>query len=224
MAFMKPESIMRRIDNSLYLVISEEFGRGRSAEEIAKAAISGGVDILQLRDKNKSVQELFEIGARILALCKEKNVIFIVNDDPMLAKRIGADGVHLGQDDIERFSIDKARDAVGPNRMIGVSTHSIDQVKKAMGEDIDYIAFGPIFPTKAKNYCLGTNDIRKVMELSRKPVFFIGGIDLSNMDKVLLEGARNIAMIRGITEADDIAVRTRQFKEKLKDRKEADVI
>jgi len=212
---------MRKInDNSLYLVISEEYASGRTVTEIATAAISGGVDLLQLREKNKSVREMAVIGKTMLTLCRGKGVKFIVNDDPMLARRLDADGVHLGQEDMERFSIEMARDVIGPNGIIGVSTHSVDQLKKAADEDVDYIAFGPIFPTKTKNYSIGTGNIKDVMNISAKPVFFIGGIDLSNMDSILAEGGRNIALIRGIMEADDISARTKQFKKKLTGRKE----
>jgi len=199
----------------LYLVISEECCLGRSALEIAERAVAGGVDIVQMREKNKSVQELVKIGKGLAALCKKGGAMFIVNDDPMLAQRVGADGVHLGQEDTERFSIEMARDAVGPDRIIGISTHSLTLFEKAMGEDVDYVAFGPVFPTKTKDYHIGTGDIREVVRLARKPVFFIGGIDLSNVDTILGEGGRNIAMIRGITEADDIEARAREFKGRL---------
>ncbi len=207
---------MRTIsDYSLYLVLSEEYGNGRTMMDIAEEAISGGVDILQMREKNKSGQELAAAGKDLSALCREKGVTFIVNDDPILAMRVNADGVHLGQDDIERFSIEKARDILGRGRMIGISTHSLDQFNMANNEDVDYIAFGPIFPTKTKNYHIGTGDIGKVLDTARRPVFFIGGINLSNIDEVLAEGAKNIALIRGIMAADDIAFAAKQFKERL---------
>ena len=200
---------------SLYLVVSEEYGNGRSAIEIVEAAIAGGVDILQLREKKKSGQELIELGTKIAKLCRDSGVIFIVNDDPMLAKRVDADGVHLGQEDMGRFSVEMARDAIGPDRIIGVSTHSLEEFKKSSADDVDYLAFGPIFQTKTKTYCIGTKEIKEIVEFSARPVFFIGGIDLSNIDNVLDEGTCNIALIRGITEAANISVRTKEFKEKL---------
>ncbi len=202
-------------DHSLYLVISEECCMGRDPVEIAKEAIAGGVDIIQMREKNKSLQELVRLGKGLAAVCKGSGAMFIVNDDPMLVHRVGADGVHLGQEDIERFSIGMARDAIGPDRIIGISTHSLKQFEKAMGEDIDYAAFGPVFPTKTKDYHIGAGDIKKVVALARKPVFFIGGIDLSNIDTILGEGGRNIALIRSITEADDIEARARELKGRL---------
>jgi len=100
--------------------------------------------------------------------------------------------------------------------MIGVSTHSVDEFKRSAGDDVDYLAFGPIFHTETKDYYIGTDEIRRIVEFSPRPVFFIGGIDLSNIDAVLDEGARNIALIRGITEAADISAMTKAYKEKLR--------
>jgi len=203
-------------DCSLYLVVSEEYGRRRASLEIAKAAVSGGIDILQMREKTMPRQELIRLGSRLLGLCRENGVIFIANDDPLLAKELDADGVHLGQEDLERFSVGRARAILGKDRIIGVSTHSVSQFKIANESDVDYIAFGPIFPTKTKDYFLGTAHIKIVVEMAKKPSFFIGGINLSNIDEVLREGAGGIALIRGILEADDIASAARGFKERLK--------
>lgn len=213
---------MRKIHNhSLYLVISEEYGNGRGALEIAKPAIAGGVDIIQLREKHKTKNELAGLGTKLCKLCKETGVIFIVNDDPVLAKDIDADGVHLGQEDIESCPVKSARKILGKGKIIGVSTHSLEQFKKANNENVDYIAFGPIFPTKTKDYHIGTADVGRVLKIARKPVFFIGGITLSNIDEILNKGAGNIALIRGISEADDIAARTREFKDRLCKQKKA---
>ena len=196
-------------------MISEEYGNGRTAVEIAARAIFGGADIVQMREKNKSVQELLDLGEDILALCRKSGAAFIVNDDPTLAEKIGADGVHLGQEDARQFPVERARGIIGPDKIIGLSTHSLDQLRKANEEDVDYVAFGPIFPTKTKAYHIGVGDIKEVMGIAKKPVFFIGGINLINIKEVLTRGAHNIALIRGVTEANDIEIRTRQFKEKL---------
>lgn len=208
--------MMRKIkDYSLYLVISEECGRGKSAIEIAREAISGDVDIIQMREKRRLTPELVKLGNRLRMLCTNGDVTFIVNDNPYLARVLEADGVHLGQEDIKRYSIPHVRDIVGPDRIIGISTHSMEQFAAANDEDIDYIAFGPIFPTKTKDYSIGTKDIGDVLKISKKPVVFIGGITLSNMDEIIREGGRNIALIRDILESDDIASRTREFKRRL---------
>jgi thiamine-phosphate pyrophosphorylase len=210
-------------DRSLYLVISEEYAMGRSALEVARRAIAGGVDMIQMREKARPDQELVGMAKALSALCRRSGAIFIVNDDPSLARRADADGVHLGQGDMARFPVKTVRGIVGPDRLIGVSTHSLDELRKAMDEDIDYLAFGPVFPTKTKDYSIGTEDVKRAAGIARKPVFFIGGIDLSNIDIVLGEGGRNIALIRAITEADDIETRTRRLKERIVGHKEAGV-
>lgn len=207
-------------DYSLYLVITEKYGKGRSAIEIAESAIKGGVDIIQMREKDRPSKELVALGKKLSGLCKSSGAIFIVNDDPMLAREVGADGVHLGQEDAKFFTADAARRILGQEKVIGISTHSVAQFKEANEKEFDYIAFGPIFKTKTKDYFLGVNDIAEIAAIARKPVFFIGGINLLNIDEVLSKGAKNIALIRGISEAENISSRTRKFKNKLKEQKE----
>lgn len=199
-------------DKNLYLVISEEYGRGRSALDIARQAIAGGADIIQMREKNKPREELIRLGIELAGVCRKSDVIFIVNDDPMLAHEVNAGGVHLGQEDLKLFPISSVRKILGKNKIIGVSTHSVEQFETANNNDIDYIAFGPIFPTLTKNYCIGTNEIAKVLKAAKKPVFFIGGINLSNIGELVKKGARNIAVIRVILEADDIKLKTEEMR------------
>ena len=215
---------MKKIkDYSLYLVISEEYGKTRSAVEIATRAIKGGVDVIQMREKTKSMAELIKLGKSLSGLCKRNRVTFIVNDAPMLALEVDADGVHLGQEDIKLFSLEVVRRLLGNKKIIGISTHTIEQFKAANEQDFDYIAFGPLFETKTKDYFLGSCDIAKAAAIARKPVFFIGGIDLSNIDDVLSKGAKNIALIRGIVEAEDILLQAKRFKNKLREHKEKTV-
>ncbi len=212
-------------ERSLYLVLSEEFCKGRSALEVAKLAIAGGVTMLQMREKAMPRAELVKLGRELRRICKkgkewktgvEKgDVIFIVNDDPALAKEVDAGGVHLGQEDLERWSLKKTRSLFGPEGIIGVSTHSLGQFNKADTEDFDYIAFGPIFPTKTKDYFIGTGDVEEVLKVSKKPVVFIGGITLENIDELLEKGAKNMALIRGITEAEDVGAAARSFRRRI---------
>jgi thiamine-phosphate pyrophosphorylase len=202
-------------DHSLYLVISTEYALGRDIREIALKAIAGGVDIIQMREKDKPGSETVRLGKEIAALCKEKDVMFIVNDDPLLAAEAGADGVHLGQEDLLECPLERAKKLMGPERIVGVSTHSPAQFKTANDSGADYVSYGPIFPTKAKNYCVGTEEIENILKAAKKPVFFIGGINLNNIDELLSKGARNIAVIRAITEADDITAAAKRLKEKI---------
>ncbi|OPY88416.1 MAG: Thiamine-phosphate synthase [Syntrophaceae bacterium PtaU1.Bin231] len=203
-------------NGSLYLVLSEEYGDGKKALDVAGPAVAGGIDILQMREKYRSREELLRLGADLAALCRRNGVIFIVNDDPVLAGDVGADGVHLGQEDLIRFSVPAARALLGPGKIVGISTHSLRQVEEARALDPDYIAYGPIFPTETKDYCIGVGDVRKVLRIASRPVVFIGGINRSNLDVLLAEGARNIALIRDIMRAEDIAARAAWYKERLK--------
>ena len=206
---------LRFHDYSLYLVMSSEYAAGRPVLEIAKSAIAAGVDIIQLREKNRDKNELINLACEVRQLCHKKNVIFIINDDPHIAVACGADGVHLGQEDLSRLPLKEVRNIIGRGKIIGVSTHSLDEVRKANSADIDYIAYGPVFATQTKKYFLGTKDVKAVLSLSKKPVVLIGGINLSNMDEVLGFGAKNIAVIRGILQAEDIESCTRDFKNKI---------
>lgn len=203
-------------DYSLYLVISQEYGLGASALEIARQAIAGGVNIIQMREKNRPRTELVKLGSALLKLCKKKRIAFIVNDDPLIAKECGADGVHLGQQDLQTYSIAKTRNIIGSGKIIGVSTHSLPELIKAnKDKNVDYIAYGPIFPTKTKNYFLGDKDIKEVVRGAKKPVFFIGGINLTNLGVILKKGAKNIALIRDILQSEDITARAASFKKRL---------
>lgn len=202
-------------DRSLYLVIGEECCAGRSLLETAEKAIAGGVDIVQMREKKKSLQELVKIGKDLSLLCKRMGAMFIVNDNPMLTQRIGADGVHLGQEDLERFPLMTVRDIIGPEKIIGISTGSRAQFEKANETDADYIAFGPVFETPLKEGPVGTGDIEYLMRIAKKPVFFIGGISLDNIDDILSKGGRNVAVIRAITQARDVTSNVRKLKNRL---------
>jgi len=200
---------------SLYLIITGEYGNGRGTLEIAAAAIAGGTDIIQMREKNRPRQELIGSGRKLSKLCKNNGVIFIMNDDPRIAKETDADGVHLGQEDIEKHPVEEARKILGRGKIIGISTHSIKTFRKACAEDVDYIAYGPVFPTEIKENCVGTEDVGRIMAMTKKPVFFIGGINLANVDTLLAKGAKNISLIRAITQASDVRFAVKEFKKRL---------
>ncbi len=202
-------------DRSLYLVLTEEYGTGRPLREIAAEAIAGGIDLLQMREKSKSREELLRLGGDLAALCRRNGVTFIVNDDPLLAAELDADGVHLGQEDLMRCPVDRAREILGRDRIIGISTHSVEQFRHANELDADYLAFGPIFPTRTKDYTIGTADIREVLRIAVKPVVFIGGVNPANLEILLKEGATFMALISDIMQAEDVAARAGWYKEQL---------
>ncbi|MDD5135768.1 MAG: thiamine phosphate synthase [Candidatus Omnitrophica bacterium] len=208
---------MKKIkEHSLYLLLTEEYCCGRNVVEIARHAIAGGVDLIQLREKNNLRSDIADIARSLAALCKKNKVTFIINDDPILAKTVDADGVHLGQGDLKLFTVKEARKILGARKLIGLSMSSVKDIANANNKDIDYIGFGPVFPTAIKEGCVGTKCVAKVLASSKTPVFFIGGINFNNVDKLLAKGAKNIAVIRAISEADDIKAAAKNFKEKLK--------
>ena len=130
----------------LYLVIDAEVG-GRPSDAVVEAALQGGVDLVQLREKDGLDDEIVATGKRLRALCDEHDALLVVNDRPDLALRCGADAVHVGQDD---EAIDSVRRAVGGDLLIGVSTHSPEQVAAALESDVDYFAVGPVHATPTK--------------------------------------------------------------------------
>ncbi len=206
-------------DYSLYLVTGENASSGRSTEHVVEQALAVGVDIVQMREKHLSEKELIYLGSRLAKMCRDNNAVFIVNDDPFIARETGACGVHLGQEDILKYPVEKTREILGKDKMIGLSTHSYEQVEAAWGSDVDYIAFGPVFPTETKDYFIGTDEVEKVIRFAVKPVVFIGGIDPENINGLLGSGARNIAVIRAITRAVDIKEQVRSFKKIINDHK-----
>ena len=212
---MRQKCIQAIKDGSLYLVLSEEYGGAKPLMRIAQDATAGGVDILQMREKHKSPEELIGLGRRLASLCKENGVTFVVNDDPLLAGKLEADGVHLGQEDIRQYPVNTVRQMIGADKIIGLSTHCLEQFQRANQMDVDYVAFGPLFPTKTKSYHIGTGDVSRVLQTALKPVVFIGGINTDNLDLLLAAGASNIALIRDIMQAEDVAARTKWYKNRL---------
>lgn len=211
---------MRKIkDGSLYLVLSEEYGGGKPLMAVAGQAIAGGIDILQMREKRRSRAELLSLGNTLAECCRRNDVTFIVNDDPLLAVETNADGVHLGQEDLRQYPIENVRQLVGRDRIVGLSTHSLEQFQRGSELDVDYLAFGPIFPTRAKNYAIGTGDIQEVLRIAVKPVVFIGGVSTVNLSDLLDQGATSIALISDIMQADDIPARIQWYKDQLKNGK-----
>ncbi len=201
-------------DNTLYLILSAEYANGRPVLDIAEQALDAGAGMLQMREKSLSEEALLALGRKLLCLCKKNAVPFIVNDNPYIAKKLNADGVHLGQEDVKKYPLNDTRNMLGRDKIIGISTHSVAEFKNANRQAFDYIAFGPVFPTKTKDYHIGTGDIEEVLKISQKPVFFIGGVNISNINILIEKGAKNIAVIRAITEADDIALVAKTLKKR----------
>jgi thiamine-phosphate pyrophosphorylase len=179
----------------LYLVIE-----AAAARAVVPAALEGGVDVVQLREKHAPDDEIVSAGRLLRELCDEHDALFVVNDRPDLALACGADGVHVGQDDEPVASV---RAAVGPDVLIGLSTHSPRQVDAAeRHRDVDYLGVGPVYATATKPGLepVGLELVRYAEEHARKPWFAIGGLDAARVGEV---GAERIAVVRAIRDADD---------------------
>jgi thiamine-phosphate pyrophosphorylase len=166
------------------------------------AALRGGVDIVQLRDKCADDDQLVLVGRRFARVCAEHAALFILNDRPDLVADTGADGVHVGQDDTP---VAAARAIVGAQRLVGLSTHSPAQVDAAAWGGVDYIGVGPVHetPTKPGRAAVGLELVRHAAAHATTPFFAIGGIDAGNLATVRAAGARSVAVVRALTHAAD---------------------
>jgi thiamine-phosphate pyrophosphorylase len=195
----------------LYLCTDARRERGDLAD-FAEAALAGGVDVIQLRDKGSPGEARFgplEARAELAALeiladaAQRHGALLAVNDRADIARAAGADVLHLGQDDLPPAT---ARDIVGPQVLIGRSTHDRDQARSALSEDVDYFCVGPCWPTPTKpgRPAPGLDLVRTVAATpTDKPWFAIGGIDAQRLPEVLAAGARRVVVVRAITAADD---------------------
>ncbi len=180
-------------------------------DDFLSRCLRGGVDIVQLRVKDPSDDELLLDAARRFArACAAHDALFILNDRPDLVAAGGADGVHVGQDDAP---VARAREIIGPDRLVGLSTHSPAQIDAAGHTDADYIGVGPVHatPTKPGRPAVGTELVAYAAGHTRTPFFAIGGIDLDNVDAVRDAGAQRIAVVRALTESDDPEATAREL-------------
>jgi thiamine-phosphate pyrophosphorylase len=175
---------------------------GSDPEALLRSALGGGVDILQIREKELGRAEIERSAGTFRRVCDTYGALFIVNDDPDLARACDADGVHVGQDDA---SAEEARELLGPEAIIGLSTHSEEQIAAAVERPVDYISVGPIWetPTKAGRPAVGLELITHAAAHATRPFFAIGGIDLGNAEQVVRAGARRLCAVRAIRDAAD---------------------
>ncbi len=171
-------------------------------DELLAATLRGGVGIVQLRMKDRPDEAVLAAARRFAERCAEHGALFILNDRPDLVQDAGADGVHVGQDDA---SVATARKIVGPDRLIGVSTHSAAQINAAAAAHVDYIGVGPVYetPTKPGRAAVGLELVRYAAAHARVPFFAIGGIDEANVAAVGAAGAERVAVVRALTESGD---------------------
>ena len=195
----------------LYFVIEAQLEQA-SAEDVVAAALVGGVDMVQLRDKRADRETLLRTGAAFRRLCDDHDALFWVNDDPELALETGADGVHVGQEDLP---VEETRRRVGPDVLVGLSTHSPEQLDAGLAADADELSVGPIFatPTKEGRPPTGLEYVRYAVERARGAAWFaIGGIDGGNVEQVAAAGAERIVVVRAIRDAMDPAAAARGLR------------
>lgn len=200
----------------LYAILDLGYTPESNAVRVTADLLAGGADLLQLRAKNHDLSTIRRVAESLIPLCRKAGVPFILNDHPALTAELGADGVHIGQDD---GTLEYARKLIGPGKLIGRSTHSLDQARAALAEGFDYIGFGPLFPTptKAGRPGIGLENIA-IMERevgSKIPAFCIGGIKRANLPAVLAAGARRVVIVSDILTAQDVRQAANEVKSML---------
>jgi thiamine-phosphate pyrophosphorylase len=187
----------------LYGIIDLGYVERRDAARIVEQMVEGGVDLIQLRGKNKSIGELMELSAELHEWTAKSSTPLIVNDHPEIARRVPVEGVHVGQND---DTIRLARQKAAREILVGKSTHSLEQARAAQGEGADYIGFGPIFatPTKPDYTPIGLEDVRRVHAEVSLPIFCIGGINIDNLQSVIDAGAKRVVMVSALLKAHNI--------------------
>lgn len=199
----------------VYPVTCERLSVGRSNLEVLEAVISGGARIIQLREKEYSKRDLYRLALTFREVTARAGVLLVINDYLDIALAVGADGVHLGQDDLPLTAARR----LAPDLLIGISTHSLEEALEAEREGADYVNIGPVFATSTKagvDRGLGPEAIASIGSRLSVPFTVMGGITAANLDEILAAGARRIAMITAITQSADIAEAVRVFSERIR--------
>lgn len=188
----------------LYVILDPSVSLDRPLFEVLKTSAQAGAKLFQYRNKTASMKVAYEEALVLRKIAHELGVLFIVNDRCDLALAVDADGVHLGQGDLP---LHLARTVMGPNKLIGLSTHNAEQVTAGSTVGADYLGFGPIFTPGSKtdhDPIVGTAGLKAIRELTRLPIFAIGGITLNNVEDVIRAGANGVAVVSAILKAPDI--------------------
>ncbi len=198
------------MDPRLYVILDRTAARGRDLDDLLEAVLAGGCRLVQLREKEWPSGRLYPLARRLAARCRAAGAVFVVNDRVDLAVAAGADGVHLGQDDLPP---EAARPLLRPGMILGLSTHSVEQARAAQAAGADYVAVGSMFPTGTKPdfQLVGPDLVRKLRAEIRVPLIAIGGITLDNVGEVVRAGADGVAVISAVCAAPDPRAATERF-------------
>jgi thiamine-phosphate pyrophosphorylase len=197
---LRTDRLARLAAARLYLVCDSAPG-GRELAQLLPAAIAGGVDVVQLREKALNDDRLPAVAASARALCERLGALFVLNDRPLIAREVGADGVHVGQDDMP---VAKVRALVGPDMLIGLSTHAPEEIDAVDAGLVDYIGVGPVHatPTKPGRPAVGLELVRYAAAHASVPFFAIGGLDAHNVREALDAGASRVCVLRALVAAE----------------------
>jgi thiamine-phosphate pyrophosphorylase len=204
---------MKDFDLSLYLVTDRDLSKGRSLPFIVEEAIQGGVTMVQLREKDCSSREFYELAVELKRILKPYNVPLIINDRLDIALAADADGLHIGQSDLPW---DIARRFLGPKKIIGLSVENLEQAVEANKMDIDYIGLSPMYSTATKtntNIPLGLKGVKEITSISKHPSVAIGGMNTATAYDTIINGAKGIAVVSAIVSATDPCTASRELKE-----------
>lgn len=203
----------------LYIITDEAIAGGLTHAEIAERAIAGGADVIQLRDKVCGSRKLCQIGRTLRTITMKTGTLFMVNDRLDVALACGADGVHLGQDDIR---VGVARQIAPPGFIIGVSVGTVDEAIRAEQEGADYLAVSPVFSTASKNDAgpgRGLIVLREIRRSVSVPVIAIGGITMDNVHEVITAGADGVAVISSVVGSKNITAAAQELKKRISESK-----
>lgn len=195
----------------LYAVTDSAWLHGRSLEECVAAALAGGATFMQLREKHATTTELVELGRPLKRLCQEAGVPFVVDDDVEAARLLDADGVHVGQED---ESCTRARELLGPHKLVGVSVQTVEQACAAEAAGANYVGVGAMFgtPTKPEAAEVSREELRAIVQAINIPVVAIGGLNCDTIGSLAGLGADGAAVVSAIFASDNIAQATKQLR------------
>jgi thiamine-phosphate pyrophosphorylase len=205
----------RQTLHGLYIILDPHVVRRLSLAEALKEAAAGGATLFQYRDKTSSGRAFYHAAEQLRQAARDVGAAFIVNDRCDVALAVEADGVHLGQGDLP---LSLARGLMSPDQLIGISTHTVDQVREATVGGADYVGFGPIFPTTSKadhEPVVGVEGLRQARLLTPLPMFAIGGLTVASVEGLMQARADGIAVMSAIWAAPDIATAVHVFIEKM---------
>lgn len=202
------------IDWSLYAIIDHAFLNDRSAAMLAEQLVEGGAGVIQLRNKTGNIKVFYEQACGVIAVTRRFNIPLIINDRLDVAMAVGADGVHVGQEDLP---VSVVREIWKQEKIVGVSVHDMNEFESAETENPDYFGVGTIYPTNTKSNLetTGTEILSQIRKKTKKPLVAIGGISIDSMAPVFQSGADGVAVISALLQAEDIKSEALQFKKRI---------